>query len=953
MSSGVAVYEAINNGDNFVFKEFNLSGEGIDNVKKEDIIGKTVLEAFPGVKDFGLYEVFQRVWKTGKPEHHPITFYKDNRFEGWRENYVYKLPSGEIVAVYDDITDRMKAEKKLKESEEKYRLITENANDIISVFDENFKLQYINEVQQKISGFTKEEVMGKSPTEFIHPDDIKEIIKLFKKALKIGTGNGEFRIRRRDGSYIWLEASGKRIYDKNKKSKLIIISRDISERKLMEQKLRGSENKYRDLYEEAPNAYFSISPDKSIIRCNKAAERLLGYSQEELLNMKIFNLYANTENGLQKAKRLFKRFLEGKQIKDEELQMKHKNGNPIWISLSVRPILDQTGNVIESRSMVIDITDRKKAEKALKESEERYRILFDSSPVGIGISNFEGRIIEINKKLQDILGYSLDELKNLNVKSTYEDPNERKKILDILKKSGRLNNFDVKLKKKDGIIFSGLLNIEVLEMGNKKVFLSNIEDISERKKAEKQIADLAKFPSENPNPVLRVNENNILYINEAGRRLFNLTEGNKIPYILQDAINSVNDKTYSKEVEIKLNNRIYSFNMTPIQEEGYINIYGRNINERKRAEEKLKESEEKYRLISENANDLIVVLNQKYVIEYVNKASLNVLNFLSDEMIGKTPKDFVHPDDYDGAINALNKGFKEGEGKAELRLKNKNGHYIWFDIKGRIFIDKDGENKALIILRDVSERKESEEVLKESEKKYREAYNRASFYKELIAHDMNNVLQSIHSSVELHKLSKEKPDLFKDKKDFLSTITENVFRGSQIASNVIKLSEIEEIKMPLELVDVNKNLMDAIVFIHKIYQTRKLNINVETLKEDHFALANDLILDLFENILINSIKHNINPEIEIQTRISDIQLDNKKYCKIEFIDNGIGGPDERKETIFHRREKNGSSTKGMGIGLSLVKQIIDSFNGKIWVENRVKEDHTKGSNFIVLIPKTK
>ena len=74
--------------------------------------------------------------------------------------------------------------------------------------------------------------------------------------------------------------------------------------------MKESKNKYQDLYEEAPNAYFSISPDKSIIKCNKAAERLLGYSKEELLNMKVFNLYANTENGLQKAKRLFKKFLE-------------------------------------------------------------------------------------------------------------------------------------------------------------------------------------------------------------------------------------------------------------------------------------------------------------------------------------------------------------------------------------------------------------------------------------------------------------------------------------------------------------------------------------------------------------------------------------------------------------------------------------------------------------------
>jgi len=125
MSSGVAVYEAIRNGEDFIFKEFNIAGERIDNVKKEVLIGKSILEMFPGVKEFGLFDVFQRVWEIGKPEHHPIKLYKDERIGGWRDNYVYKLSSGEIVAVYDDITERMDALKKLRESEKNLRKLNE------------------------------------------------------------------------------------------------------------------------------------------------------------------------------------------------------------------------------------------------------------------------------------------------------------------------------------------------------------------------------------------------------------------------------------------------------------------------------------------------------------------------------------------------------------------------------------------------------------------------------------------------------------------------------------------------------------------------------------------------------------------------------------------------------------------------------------------------------------
>lgn len=125
--NGVAVFRAVNEGQNFIFVDFNKSGERIENISRNEAIGHGLLEVFPGVKDFGLFDVLQRVWATGKAEHLPTAFYRDDRISGWRDNFVYKLPSGEIVTVYSDETQRMQAYEDLQSSERRYRLLVKNA----------------------------------------------------------------------------------------------------------------------------------------------------------------------------------------------------------------------------------------------------------------------------------------------------------------------------------------------------------------------------------------------------------------------------------------------------------------------------------------------------------------------------------------------------------------------------------------------------------------------------------------------------------------------------------------------------------------------------------------------------------------------------------------------------------------------------------------------------------
>jgi PAS domain S-box-containing protein len=140
MSSGVIIYEAVDDSSDFVIRDFNTAGQRIDKTKREDAVGKRITEVFPGVKAMGLLDVLRRVWKTGKAEQTPITLYKDSRVSGWRENYVYKLPSGEIVSVYDDVTERQVALEQLQEERNLLRTLIDHIPDEVYIKDKDSRL---------------------------------------------------------------------------------------------------------------------------------------------------------------------------------------------------------------------------------------------------------------------------------------------------------------------------------------------------------------------------------------------------------------------------------------------------------------------------------------------------------------------------------------------------------------------------------------------------------------------------------------------------------------------------------------------------------------------------------------------------------------------------------------------------------------------------------------------
>ena len=207
MSNAVAIYEAKSEGEDFIFIDFNKGGERIEGIHREALIGKGVLEVFPGVKEFGLFDVFKRVWETGNPEHHPIAMYKDERITGWRDNFIYKLPSEEVVAIYSDETDRKQAEEALRESEERFRTVADFTYDWEYWIAPDGQVLYISPSCERITGYGPDEFVN-DPELFkkiVHPDDHSTVSNHLGEEQSLEKlPSLDFRITTRSGEERWI-----------------------------------------------------------------------------------------------------------------------------------------------------------------------------------------------------------------------------------------------------------------------------------------------------------------------------------------------------------------------------------------------------------------------------------------------------------------------------------------------------------------------------------------------------------------------------------------------------------------------------------------------------------------------------------------------------------------------------------------------------------------------------
>ncbi len=740
--------------------------------------------------------------------------------------------------------------------------------------------------------------------------------------------------------------------------------------------LNKSEAKYRNLVEKAGAGIVATDLKGRVTYVNETLCKIIGYSEEELIGKPfVFFIHPNYKK---KIIRLFRReFIRPKVDIDLEFEAIHKEGFPVYI-LSKPSIFYYENKIAGFNAVIFDITERKIAEFKLKESEEKYRSLFDNMTSGFAYHEVivnennkpvDYKYIEANPAFEKLTGLKAEDI--IGKRVTKILPGIEDDPADWIGRFGNVGLTGVPLIIEE---YSEALDLwyEVSGYSPKKgYFAVNFTDITGYKKAEQQIKESEEIfrtiTEQSFMGICILQNNQIKYVNETMLDMFE--------YDLDEVVNRdddfilkiihPDDLSFFKEVQKSrklgdLSEKPYisyrvitkSGNVKWIDQFSKTIIYKGNsaelitivdITEKIGAQKRLQESEEKYRLISENENDLIAILDSKLKYKYVNEGYHEVLGYSKEEMYKSLVIDIIHPNDVKRALKSFRKGLKTGMGREELRVKAKDGKFIWFDVKGKTFTDIYGEINALLISRDITEIKKVEAKLREVSKLKSELLRR-------ISHELKTPLISIKGYTELI-LSVHGYKLDDKIIESLNEIQEGCFRLENLINELLKTATFEDGKIHLNtsIEDLAFLIKFTVKELLGFADTRNQTIDLQVHDKLITKFEKERVYEVISNLLTNAIKYTPpGGKISIKSEIgSDSYI-------ISVKDQGIGLTDDEKTRIFTQFGKIEHYGKGLdiisggtGLGLFIAKKTIELHGGNIWVES---EGRNKGSIFYFSLP---
>ena len=877
-----------------------------------------------------------------------------------------------VEGIIEDITERARAAAEQLESETRYRQLFDASPDGLVVIGPDGCITRANIAQARMYRYdSPNDLIGVHATQLVAMSSRDYSAQILQRRL-----NGEqipaveYELVRKDGTTFYGETSATSLRNADGSvSGYICVTHDTTERKRTQEAIEENERKYRELFDLAPIGYHELDIQGRIIRINSTELDMLGYTREEMIGQFAWRFVGDHDGSQQRILDKMKGIILPS--RSEERDYRRKDGTTMSVLVEDRILRDSANYIVGIRTTLQDVTARKETEESLKNSEARFRSVWEGSADGMRITDKEGTIVEVNDAYCQLVGAIKEELEGRSFNEVYRSFEEENQLATQRYKErflerGILPKIETTLQLKAGKTVAVEMSNAFLDSADgQPLLLSIFRDVTERKLADEALREsLERFQLANRatfNTIWDWNlQTNALWWNEN----LELTFGHK-PEEIEPGIESWANRIHPEDLEL-VKTGIYTAidsgkqswsdeyrfrrkdgRYAVVADRGFVHrdtsgkpmrMIGamEDITERKEMEGKLRESEAYYRTLIETTPDAIVLVDINGMITFASPRSYMVFDIPAGQNIcGMSLMTWVHPDEHEKIADRLHEIFTLGVEPSvhEYHLLKSDGTPFWGEINASRLPGSGGNGAGLLMMcRDVTENRKLHSELIQSQKMQSIGTLAGG-----IAHDFNNILAIILGYTSFLENTKVPPER---KAEGIVAIKSAVQRGAALVRQILTFARKSEVLFePMNLADLLHEIVSMLqqTFPRTITFDEKGEKEIPLISADHTQMHQALL-----NLCVNArdampqggtITFTIAKKTGVELRERYPAAEMESYLCLGVADTGEGMTESIRSKIFDPFFTTKEKGRGTGLGLSVVFGVMEAHHGFIDVES--------------------